>query len=271
MMKLFFSKIFLLFALTLPFFAIGQVGKGHLLISGKISDPRHQHTYKTLRVAYNVYDWFMPAGGEVLKFDLDSTGCFDFLLPDLGKPYLISLVINGLADSRPAKLYSGQYFVESGDRIQVELQREAQSEFNYSARFRGIGAEKYNLAVELEALFYGNYYSELNQLKIEDTAFQEVRQVKGSLIQLAELTASYRARAEGILDSQALDQATKLLLLNEYAGYTYDWMFRALSIYNRFPQSLPAIAEVYEGVKKATPLLTNSISLLLFAIRSCLT
>jgi len=232
--------------LNIPSGLFAQKTPNHQInFSGRIKDPQLKIPYTKIRIFYSTTDWFATKNaGHDIYTDIDSNGNFKFSLPNLNKPYKVSLTIynihNGNNDQTKVAC-SYIFFTEPEDDIKIELIQASDN----SLKFSGRGAEKYNLAKQIQDQ-YLKYSKELSTsgsfVTIKDTL-----DLRDKMDYLTQLTRKYKAIKTDLLDHSRIHSKIRTILNYECGvlDYNNNWTFQLKLIWDKYPPYRPQLADYF--------------------------
>lgn len=224
-----------------------------LKFSGKLISTDREKRDWILYVGYNRADNF-DATGATITFHpkVDSVGNFQFTLPNLGKPYQFTLGVfqtenEGLGKR---KLFSNVFFAEPGDDTKIDIILElndAKTEAMNTVIFSGIGAEKYNLAWQLQNSFFKDYLRDIERLGLQKS--MDSIAIKDKMQQLASVLRHYKSKKSNLIYSTSISPEMSQIINYEYGAYekglNSEWRFRSQLLYDKYPQYRKQIARDY--------------------------
>jgi hypothetical protein len=209
-------------------------------ISGHFNNLFKTDTGRRICINYNTDDWFSKSGFHTVISRADSSGNFEFSLPNLGKPYKINLFLRITTGGK--KYGDGNlYYVESGDdvHIKINLQPDGQTIWDIT----GIGSEKYNLAKKIYNTWFINFYDELNALNI--STVKDTIEVNDKLERLAIIIKKFEEKKTEMINSANISPIIKVLLSKEFDHYDGEWNYRTEELLKNHPDFRDQIAKVY--------------------------
>jgi cytochrome oxidase Cu insertion factor (SCO1/SenC/PrrC family) len=215
--------------------------KRELKFSGTVINTNVKDGYKTIVVDYNSDDGFAPTGHHSSSIKIDSNGHFEFILPDLNKPYKMSLTIYNIDASNAKKLFSYKGYTEPEDDIKMQII--LSNGVADSVLFSGNGRVKYQLAKELERQYWKEYYPELNLIKIESVT--DLQELNLNMDKLSKLINKYDAKKANLINTAQISTAIKEVLSYEFADYNSEWVWRTNRLFIVAPTYRHQVGENY--------------------------
>ncbi|WP_316837881.1 thioredoxin family protein [Pedobacter nutrimenti] len=198
--------------------------------SGRIKDLVKKDIYQEVVVDYNSDNGFDPTGHHSSTFTINNSGYFQFELPDLNKPYKISMSIYNNDGTK--LLWSNSYYTEPKDNIYMQIVIDESAD---SIVCTGIGMNKYNLAQKLNKQYFNDYYTELNlTTKIDNNGsmiFTNPDELTRRLKRLVRLVKKFESKKQELIRHTKITNQIRTILSYEFASYYDDWRLRIGILY----------------------------------------
>lgn len=175
--------------------------------------------------------WYKPyfisrtKGEGFVTLKPEQNGKIKFKLPYEDKPYAFQMYLykNGNYET----LLTNYFLAEAGDNIDMKIASSAGNHPNYSIRFDGSGAEKYNLAINL-------FKMQIEQGKLRTEIMRRPESLKVNLDRVNQLTLEYQNKGAALVKRSKLSSDMKKLVIYENYLLALGWHS---NLYEKFKKS----------------------------------
>ncbi|MDR6783315.1 thiol-disulfide isomerase/thioredoxin [Pedobacter africanus] len=220
------------------------------------AQPRFSGTLRSLQNGKSSFDsvvisFFRPncpegVVGQAIRLRTDKDGNFSFQLP---KYEGISRMVFWTRYKQKTVNGTGflHYMVEPEDQIKIDIIRNDSTQHAELA-FSGYGAEKYNIAYQLEKIApsrgpFGTYRKTINK----DIVLDKPENFAHKLLQLEKLTIETAQAKTDLIQQSGLSKKIKKMLTYNYGAIYHEWTWRMNDYRAKYSKQNPEVSELIKA------------------------
>ncbi len=212
-----------------------------LIFSGRVIEFDKKLNRKILYVDYSLDDLLNLENIIIIPVKIADNGSFRFKLPNLNKPYKITITMSSIENKMV--LGNGKsYYTEPKDNILMEIQIHAT---NIAIGFKGKGSEKYNL---VEHLLFQELKSHAERKANGLNKWNKIRDSSDLNLKMKGMAASFlklKVQKAILISESRINQNIKIIIDKEFQNYNNHWAEMLLQLYRQNPNLRKQVINIF--------------------------